>query len=158
MPNTEQRRKVRVFIVDDHPLVREHLAARLQHEADLEVCGEAADALTVWSLISRHKPDLMILDISLKGSSGLDLLKEIRETLPLLPVLVLSMHDEPFYAEQALRAGAMGYITKEEAPVEILSAVRGVLGGQTYLSERMGGRLIHNPIGKARPIAEEVQT
>jgi DNA-binding NarL/FixJ family response regulator len=157
MPNKTQRRKTRVFLVDDHALVREHLTALLQREADLEVCGEAADAPTAWSLINRNEPDLVILDISLKRSCGLDLLKDLKASRPKLPVLVLSMHDEPLYAQRALRGGAMGYITKEEATVHILTAIRRVLGGQVYLSERMGGRGVKNPVGEGRPIAEEVQ-
>jgi DNA-binding NarL/FixJ family response regulator len=156
MPTTSQpeQHKRRVFLVDDHPLVREHLTALLQREPDLQVCGEAADAPTALSLILQQHPDLAILDISLKRSHGLELLKDLQTMRPGLPVLVLSMHDETLYAERALRAGARGYITKEEATVSVLSAVRRVLSGQIYLSEsmaaRMMGRLVHGQADKAK--------
>jgi DNA-binding NarL/FixJ family response regulator len=146
MTNDPERRKRKVFLVDDHPLVREHLRALLQREQDLEVCGEAGDAPTALSLITREEPDLVILDISLKHSHGLELLKDLQNLLPRLPVLVLSMHDETLYAERALRAGAKGYITKEEATVSVLSAVRKVLAGQVYLSERMAGRMMQKMV------------
>jgi len=130
-----------VFLADDHPLVREHLTALIQSEPDLAVCGEAADAPAALALIRRQKPDLVILDVSLKHSNGLDLLKDLRELRPKLAVLVLSMHDEALYAERALLAGALGYITKEEATVNILLAIRRVLSGQVYLSDRMAERM-----------------
>ena len=147
MPEVTEQRKARVFLVDDHPLVREHLTALIQREADLEVCGEAADAPTTLALVSQRAPDLVILDISLKRSNGLELIKSLKELWPRLPVLVLSMHDEMLYAERSLRAGAMGYITKEEATVSILSAIRRVLGGQVYLSDQMAGRMIKSMVG-----------
>lgn len=145
-----ENRKARVFLVDDHPLVREHLTALIQREADLEVCGEAADAPTALELISRQSPDLVILDISLKQSNGLELIKDLKQRWPKLPVLVLSMHDEMLYAERSLRAGALGYITKEEATVNVLSAVRKVLGGEVYLSERMAGRVMKRMVSGAK--------
>ena len=150
MSNNAEKRKARVFLVDDHPLVREHLTALIQRETDLEVCGEAADAPTALSLISQRAPDLVILDISLKRSSGLELIKSLKELWPKLPALVLSMHDEMLYAERSLRAGALGYITKEEATVNVLSAIRKVLGGQVYLSERMAGRMMKRMVGGPR--------
>lgn len=145
MNNTEQR-KWEVFLVDDHPMVREHVTALLQREQDLQVCGEAADAPTALSLITRQAPDLVILHISLEHSHGLELLKDLKNQRPDLPVLVLSMHDETLYAERALRAGAMGYITKEEATVSVLSAVRKVLAGQVYLSDRMSARMMQKMV------------
>jgi DNA-binding NarL/FixJ family response regulator len=146
MANETEKRKSKVFLVDDHPLVREHLTALLQREVDLEVCGEAADGPTARSLTTRQEPDLVILDISLKRSHGLELLKDLKELRPKLPVLVLSMHDETLYAERALRAGAMGYITKEEATVSVLSAVRKALAGEVYLSARMAGRMMQKMV------------
>jgi DNA-binding NarL/FixJ family response regulator len=134
--------KSKVFLVDDHPLVREHLTALIQREADLEVCGEAAEAAAALSLINQCQPDLVILDISLKHSHGLELLKDLKALRPELPVLVLSMHDETLYAERALRAGAMGYITKQEATVNVLSAIRRVLAGQVYASEQVSARMM----------------
>ncbi len=150
MSNETEQPKARVFLVDDHPLVREHLTALIQREADLEVCGEAADAPTALEMISRQSPDLVILDISLKRSNGLELIKHLKEMWPELPVLVLSMHDEMLYAERSLRAGALGYITKEEATVSVLSAVRRVLGGQVYLSERIAGRMMKRMVSGAK--------
>jgi DNA-binding NarL/FixJ family response regulator len=150
MWNETEKRKAKVFLVDDHPLVREHLTALIQREADLEVCGEAGDSPTALAMISRQSPDLVILDISLKRSNGLELVKHLKEMWPELPVLVLSMHDEMLYAERSLRAGALGYITKEEATVSVLSAVRKVLGGQVYLSERMAGRMMKRMVSGAK--------
>jgi DNA-binding NarL/FixJ family response regulator len=152
MPDGMQKRKSRVFLVDDHPLVREHLTAMLQREADLEVCGEAGDTHTALSLIAVSTPDLVILDISLKGSNGLDLLARLTEHGPGPRVLVLSMHEEAFYAERALQAGAMGYITKEEATVNILTAIRKVLGGGVYLSARMAERIARRMMAEDQPL------
>lgn len=142
--------------MDDHALVREHLTALLQGEADLEVCGEAADAPTALALIRRQSPDLVILDISLKRSNGLDLLKGLNDFRPKPAVLVLSMHDRRLYAERALQTGARGYITKEDATANILRAVRRVLSGQVYLSERVAGRMTAKLVGRASTIGEGV--
>ena len=150
MPGANLSRTTKVFLVDDHALVREHLAALLQDEADLEVCGEAADAPTARTLIGQRQPDLVVLDISLKGSDGFELLKDLQASQPNLPVLMLSMHDEMLYAERALRAGARGYITKEDASVNMLGAIRQVLAGQVFLSERMAARWEEKQLGKAR--------
>ena len=148
-PKTEPR-KSKIFLVDDHPMVREHLTALIQREPDLEVCGEAADAPGALALISQREVDLVILDISLKHSHGLELLKDLKALRPHLPVLVLSMHDETLYAERALRAGATGYITKLEATVSVLSAIRKVLDGQVYLSEQMSARMVNRMVGGRR--------
>lgn len=129
--------KSRLILVDDHPLVRQYLTGHIQHEADLEVCGEAADPATATALIGSLQPDLVLLDISLKGANGLDLLKELKVSWPNLRVLVVSIHDEAFYAKRALLAGARGYITKEDAIIHLLSAIRRVLNDHVYLSESM---------------------
>ena len=155
MSNKSERPKARVFLVDDHPLVREHLTALIQQEADLEVCEEAADAPSALTLIHQRNPDLVILDISLKRSHGLDLLKDLKRFRPKPAVLVLSMHEETLYAERALRAGALGYITKEEATVNILSAIRRVLAGQVYLSARMAGLVMEQLVSVERAPTEE---
>jgi DNA-binding NarL/FixJ family response regulator len=157
MPNRAKLTKARVFLVDDHPLVREHLTALIQAQADLEVCGEAGDGPTALALIRQQEPDVAIVDISLKRSSGLELLRELKGFWPKLVVLVLSMHDELFYAERALQAGARGYITKEEATVNILSAIRRVLGGQVYLSDRMARQMMGRLVSAAKPLAEGVR-
>lgn len=142
--------KSKIFLVDDHPMVREHLTALIQREPDLEVGGCAADAPAALSLIGQQKADLVILDLSLKQSHGLELLKDLKLLHPDLRVLVLSMHDETLYAERALRAGAMGYITKQEATVNVISAMRRVLAGQVYLSEAMSARMMRDMIGKKK--------
>src|ERR1700675_1200640 len=132
---TEQKK--RVVIVDDHPLFRDRLSQLINNELDMEVCGESETAEQAIQLIRRLTPDLVIVDITLKGSSGLELIKSIK-ALPIgVPVLVLSMHDESLYAERALRAGATGYITKHEAADNVLLAIRRVLAGEVYLSETM---------------------
>jgi DNA-binding NarL/FixJ family response regulator len=130
-------RKGRVVIVDDHPLFRERLSQLINHELDMEVCGEAENAQSAIQLFRDTSPDLAIVDITLKGSSGLELIKSVRALSIAVPILVLSMHDESLYAERALRAGATGYITKHHAAGEVLLAVRRVLAGEVYLSEKM---------------------
>jgi DNA-binding NarL/FixJ family response regulator len=149
MPINPKPARSKLFLVDDHPLVREHLRALIQQEADLQVCGEAEDAPTALSLIHQQRPDLVILDISLKRSHGLELLKDLKAQRPELPVLVLSMHDEALYAERMLRAGARGYITKAEATLNVMSAIRKVLGGQVYLSEALSARLMNKLVSGA---------
>ena len=129
--------KKKVVIVDDHPLFRERLAQLINHEPDMEVTGEADTAKDAIQLIRNTSPDLAIVDITLKESSGLELVKSIKALSIGVPVLVLSMHDESLYAERALRAGATGYITKQQAADEVLSAIRRVLAGEVYLSEKM---------------------
>jgi DNA-binding NarL/FixJ family response regulator len=156
MANETQKRRSRVFLVGDHPLVREHLAALLQGEADLEVCGEAAGGPGALPLIARRAPALVVLDVSLPASPGLELLKSLKQSWPNLPVLVLSLHDERRYVEWALRAGAMGYITTEEAAINILPAIRRVLDGQVYLSDRMAGQVGEKWVSARSGIAAQV--
>ncbi|HEY5912953.1 MAG TPA: response regulator transcription factor [Verrucomicrobiae bacterium] len=131
----EQRKKTRVLIVDDHPLVRERLRELIEREPDLAVCGEAADHQPALLLANTTQPDLVLVDLTLRESHGLDLLKDLHIRHPEIPVLVLSMHDESLYAERAIRAGARGYITKQEATKSVLKAIRTVLAGNIYLSE-----------------------
>jgi DNA-binding NarL/FixJ family response regulator len=153
-----------VFLVDDHPLVREWLTQLIQRENDMEVCGEAEDAPEAVAAIEQTRPDIVIADISLKKTHGLELVKDLQSRLPALPVLILSMHDESLYAERVLRAGARGYITKQEATKKILFAIRQVLSGQIYVSEAMATRTdreleVFQLIGKGqgtRRIAEEL--
>ena len=138
-----------VFIVDDHPLLRQGLALLINREVDLSVCGEAEEAQTAMKAIAKNNPDILIVDISLNGPDGLDLLKNIRTLYPDLPVLILSMHDESIYAERALRARANGYIMKQEATEKVLVAVRCILSGDIYLSDRMSRKLLHQYISGA---------
>jgi DNA-binding NarL/FixJ family response regulator len=134
--------KCKVFLVDDHPIVRQGLALFIEREADLMVCGEAEDATSALQAIQESTPDFLILDISLDGRDGLDLLKTLRIRHPNLPVLVLSMHDESVYAERSLRAGANGYIMKHEAADKVITAIRRNLGGDVYLSERLTKKML----------------
>src|ERR1700729_1392277 len=135
--------KKSVFVVDDHPLLRQGLALLINQQQDLEVCGEAEEAQAAMRAIGQRRPDILIVAISLNGPDGLDLLKTIRASYPELPVLILSMHDEAIYAERALRARANGYIMKQEATEKVLVAVRRILSGDIYLSERMANKLLH---------------
>src|ERR1700722_10788126 len=146
-PAVPQVWKKTVFIVDDHPLLRQGIALMINREQDLAVCGEAADAQSAMREIGTLKPDIVIIDISLSGPDGLDLLKSLRLLHPSLPVLILSMHDESIYAERALRAKANGYIMKQEATEKVLVAVRRILDGEIYLSDRMANKLLQQYVG-----------
>lgn len=130
----------RLFIVDDHPMMRLGLSHFLTQDGDLSICGEASDAAAALAGLERLQPDLVLLDISLEGRSGLDLLRDLRSRFPRLPVLVHSMHDEMIYAERALAAGARGYLMKQETGEKVRVAVRQVLSGQIYLSDRLQAR------------------
>jgi DNA-binding NarL/FixJ family response regulator len=127
----------RVYIVDDHPLVREWLANLLSREPDLVVCGEAADARTALSEVERLQPDVVIVDITLSSGSGLELVKDIGRTSPRSVSLMLSMHDELVYAERALRAGARGYVRKRDTTRKIIMAIHEVLSGRLFLSDEL---------------------
>jgi len=129
--------KIKIFLVDDHPLVREWLTNLIHQQPDLTVCGEAEDAPRALREISATKPDVAIVDISLKQGSGIELIKDLKALDPDLAVLVLSMHDERLYAERALRAGARGYIMKRETAKKIILAIRQMLGGKIYMSDSL---------------------
>jgi len=144
-----QTTKKNVLVVDDHPLLRQGLALLINQQQDMQVCGEAEEAHAAMQAITQRRPDIMILDISLNGPDGLELLKSIRATDPDLPVLILSMHDEAIYAERALRARANGYIMKQEATEKVLVAVRRILNGELYLSDRMSNKMLQHYIGGA---------
>jgi DNA-binding NarL/FixJ family response regulator len=128
--------------VDDHPIVRQGLGLLINREPDLAVCGEAEDAPSALQRMAIAQPDLMVIDISLDGPDGLELLKTIRLKEPILPVLILSMHEESTYAERSLRAGANGYIMKQEATERVLVAIRRILEGKVYLSERLTNKML----------------
>lgn len=130
------------MIVDDHPLVREGLIRAIAMQSDLCVCGEAANAAETWQKLSLAMPDAMLVDLSLPGPSGMDLIRDLHSRYPELPMLVLSMHEERFYAERALRAGARGYLMKQEPVETILEALRTVLRGELYLSPKMSGQVL----------------
>src|SRR4051794_30767846 len=132
----------RIFLVDDHPIVQQALADMLNHEPDFEVCGTTKNARLALDMIEKLRPDLVILDLVLQGANGIEVLKDIRVRYPKQLVLMLSMHDESVYAFRALRAGAAGYIMKAEATEKLLSAVRLVMEGGVYLSDRMQKRVL----------------
>ncbi|MEO5917137.1 MAG: response regulator transcription factor [Luteolibacter sp.] len=136
-----------VFLVDDHPMVREQLTQLIDNQPDLHVCGEARDVSEALEGIERQLPDIAVVDLNLRKSSGLDLIKDLKARGLRIPILVLSMHDEGLYAERALRAGAMGYVSKQENTREILMAIRQVLGGGIHVSPGLAGKLVMNAIG-----------
>jgi len=150
--------KCRVFLIDDHPIVRQGLALFIDREPDLTVCGEADGATSALQAIREAMPDFIVLDISLEGPDGLELLKVLRSEYPNLPVLILSMHDESAYAERALRAGANGYIMKQEATEKVLTAIRHILRGDVYLSDRLTKRMlqqfVHGAVSPRDPLAK----
>jgi DNA-binding NarL/FixJ family response regulator len=135
-------KKATVLLVDDHPIVRQGLTQLINQEPDLAVCGQAEDANGAFYAIATNRPDVVVLDISLNGPDGLAVLKDIRNNHAALPVLVLSMHDESLYAERVLRAGANGYIMKPEATERVLEAIRRILNGEVYVSDRIAKRLL----------------
>ena len=137
---------IRVLLVDDHPIVRQGLAALIEQEADLEVCGEASDPDEGLDRIEDHHPDVVVSDLSFGGLSGIEFIKDVKARYPRLPVLILSMHDEAHYADRALRAGAMGYIMKQAGGARVLDAIRQVLGGQIYLSPEVTTQLVRTAI------------
>lgn len=135
-------RKFGVLLVDDHPITRQGVAALIAQDPSLAVCGEADNGPRALELVTKLSPDLAVIDISLKSSNGLELMKNLKILAPKLPVLVMSMHDEALYAERALRAGAQGYIMKQEASEKILAAIQRVLKGELYLSEKMQEKML----------------
>ncbi len=157
---TEQKTEkatVKILVVDDHPAVREALSARIAQSSDLCVCGEAEDVAEAMRLFTELKPDIMITDISLKSGDGIDLIKRIRAHDPAACILVWSMHSENFYAERALRAGARGYITKEQATQQIIEAIRHVLAGRMYLSPAMSQRLLRRTMEGGKNIRSPME-
>jgi DNA-binding NarL/FixJ family response regulator len=140
--NFAQTSKKKVLLVDDHPLVRTGLAQVINQQEDLVVCCEASDAREAMQHLETGRPDLAVVDISLEGKSGLELLKDIRALHPDVPVLVMSMHDETLYAERVLRAGGRGYVMKRAGGEVVLEAMRRVLDGQVYVSPAMSARIL----------------
>lgn len=138
-----KKNPTRVLIVDDHPLLRKGVSQLIDQERDLAVVGEAEDAQKAITAIEETKPDIALIDITLNGASGIELVKNVKSRFPKLKMLVLSMHDESVYAHRALRAGACGYIMKQEGSEKVLTAMRKVLRGEVYLSERLGDRMLH---------------
>jgi len=146
---SENSGKTSVFLVDDHPLVRQGLTQIINNESDLEVTGEAADAAQALTDISKQTPDLVIADISLRGTNGLELIKNIKAVCQNIPVLVFSMHDESVYAQRALRAGARAYLMKQESAEKIVEAIRRVLSGEIYVSAKVADQVLHQIVSGA---------
>jgi DNA-binding NarL/FixJ family response regulator len=144
-------KKVSVLVVDDHPIVRERLAELINQEPDLHVCCEAENARQAMKSVESGRPDFAIVDITLKEGYGIELIKQFKERRPKMPVLVLSMHDESMYGERALRAGARGYLTKQEASRKVIAAIRKILAGGIYASETMAATILQKVAGGASP-------
>lgn len=144
---TPSSSKTRILIVDDHPMVREGLARLIGQQPDLVCCGEAATVAETQAQVAKLTPDLVILDLRLKNADGLDLIKTLRSQVPSLRILILSQYEAPLYVERALRAGALGYVVKEQAADEVLTAIRTVLAGEVYLTRSMAGLLLHKFVG-----------
>lgn len=138
--------KGRVLVADDHPIVRDGLVQLINQQADLICCAEAATQAEVFAAVTSHKPDLLVLDLRLRDGDGLELIKSLKSQHPDLPVLVLSQFDEELYAERALRAGALGYVMKEQASNEVVDAMRMVLKGKIYVTPEMTARLLQKAI------------
>jgi DNA-binding NarL/FixJ family response regulator len=153
-PKKAAKPPARVLVVDDHPLLRDGLIRLISRDPTLVVCGEAEDPGTALKQIAALKPDVAVVDLTLKDKSGLELVKDIKVRHPRLPVLVLSMHDETLYAQHALRAGARGYIMKEEAPEKVRSAIHTVLNGGIYLSDKMTARTLDKYVSTQTPVIE----
>jgi DNA-binding NarL/FixJ family response regulator len=144
-------KKVKIVLVDDHPIVRHGMRRLIADETDLEVCGESSAAAEALSMIESTKPNLVLIDVSLEEGSGLELIKQIKASHPEVRMLVVSMHDESLFADRALSAGAMGYITKQKATTDLIQAIRKVLSGRVYLSERMTSRMLYRLVDKDQP-------
>ncbi len=147
MAGDKQEGGIRVFLVEDHPVFRLGLRELIEQEPDLQVCGEAKNVGEGWERVNRERPDLVIVDISLEGRNGLELVKQFKDQDPDLPTLVLSMHEESLYAERALQAGARGYIMKDETADLIIDAIRKVHAGEVYLSAKMTGEMLYKMVG-----------
>ncbi len=153
-----KRKKVKVLIVDDHPVVREGLCRLINQEIDLKVCGEAEGVHQALEIIEALKPDIAIIDVSLKDTNGIELVKDIRVRYPQLAVLVLSMYDESLYAERALRAGARGYIMKQEVAENVLKAIRKVLDGEIYVSKKINAKMLQSIVdGKSKSTLSPIE-
>lgn len=149
-------KEIKIIIVDDHPIVRRGLTQLVSHEKDLVVCAQAEDAETAMQQVKEFQPEMVIIDISLEKTSGLELIKEINLQYPDIRTLALSMHDEFLYAERALRSGARGYIMKQAATENVVTAIRKILAGEIYVSDRMSEKMMNKLIGGGPEISASV--
>jgi DNA-binding NarL/FixJ family response regulator len=157
-PKASLNRKREVFLVEDHPVTREGLAQLINYQDDLHVCGSAGTVAKALGGIDAARPDLVVVDVSLPDGHGIELVKDIKARFPDQRVLVLSMHDETLYAERAIRAGASGYIMKQEPTDAVLAAARQILSGKTYLSPKLQERVLQRfAAGLSAPVASEVE-
>jgi DNA-binding NarL/FixJ family response regulator len=148
-----QAPKTRLLILDDHPMMREGLAQLINNEADLTVCGEAGTGTECVELVGKLKPDLLLADISLPDKSGIEVIKDSLALHPDVPVLVISMHDETLYAERILRAGARGYIMKQEGGQKLMAAIRKVLSGEIYVSDKISAKILESFSGRSEQVS-----
>ncbi|MBA4148826.1 MAG: response regulator transcription factor [Verrucomicrobia bacterium] len=152
-----KKNQTKILLIDDHPLLRNGIAQLIAQQKDLVVCGEVDDSLKALDAIELNNPEVVILDITLKKMSGIEVLKHIKVRFPKVKVLILSMHDETLYAPRALRAGASGYIMKQEAAENVITAIRKILSGEVYISERMATQMLSRMVGgRATPISSPV--
>jgi DNA-binding NarL/FixJ family response regulator len=152
--------KAKILLVDDHPVLRRGVAELINGEAIYEVCGEVGTLAEAYASVNKLKPDLVVVDISLDGNNGVELMKELTYRWPELPLLAYSMHDEQIYAERALRAGAKGYVMKQHPPETLLEAIRQVLKGKVYLSPQMSDRMLGKLVGAGtsdKPIQSPIE-
>lgn len=156
-PSSKTTAPKKILIVDDHPMMREGLRGVIKREPDLIVCGEVENAQQAMAAIPKLAPDLALVDITLPGKSGLELVKDIKAMHPHLAILAISMHDESLYAERMLRAGASGYITKQQPPEELVKAIRQVLANQVYLSKEVSEKLLRRFSGQPIKIQSPVE-
>ena len=149
-------KQTKILIVDDHPLLRQGIAQLINQQKDMHVCGQAEESRQVVDMVKKTSPDIIVLDVSLKGANGIELLKDIKTYFPKIKVLVLSMHDETVYGPRAIRAGAAGYVMKHEAIDRVITALRKILQGELYLSDAMSARMLHRMIGHSSPTANPI--
>jgi DNA-binding NarL/FixJ family response regulator len=150
-PGVKPNRQARVLVVDDHPLVREGLMAMISRHRDFICCGEADSVAGTQKAVESCKPDLLLLDLRLRSGDGLDLIKTLQSAFPSLRILVISQFDEAVYAERALRAGARGYVMKQQATQEVLTAMRTILAGELYVSPRIAALALHKMV-ETKPV------
>lgn len=146
MPQKSLKNEVKVFLVEDHPIFRKGLVQLINSEADFDICGEADDYIGGLDGVRKTKPDIVVVDISLKDSSGIELVKDIKLHFPDMLILVLSMHDENIYAERILKAGAKGYLMKQEAPETVITALRQILAGKVYVSDDISSKMLNRVV------------
>jgi DNA-binding NarL/FixJ family response regulator len=149
--DTAQSPTKNIMLVDDHPIVRQGMAILINQEPDLRVSSEASTAAEALEKLKVHTPDAIIIDVSLQSSSGIDLTKSVKELYPNLPVLILSMHDETLYAERALKAGARGYVMKQEAAETVIHAIRTILAGNIHLSNALSAKVLRDMVDGVKP-------